>query len=82
MEKMTLAVGEKNCLDKYWGKKQLVRPFRRKEFWKCIGFILLKFIYGKKGHKLWGETPMFVGKKAQTKHSEILWEDRFEEHAL
>ena len=39
-EKMNLAVGEKNCLDDSGGKKQLVCPFRRHEFWKCIGCIL------------------------------------------
>ena len=37
MEKMNEAVGMKNCLTMGRGGKQTVRPFRSKEFWKCIG---------------------------------------------
>ena len=58
---MNLAVGDKNRLDNYGGKKRLVCTFIRKEFWKCIGRILSAVIYGKKVHKLWGETQIFVG---------------------
>ena len=71
-EKMNKAVREKNRLDKFGWKKQLVRPFRRQELWKCIGCILSEVTFGKKGHKLWGETQIFIGKKAQTKlHRDI-----------
>ena len=52
--KMNLAVGEKNRIDIYGGKKRLVRPFRRHEFWKCIGCILFMVTFGKKGHNVWG----------------------------
>ena len=65
--KTNLAVGKKNRLDKSRGKKRLFHPFRRKELWKCIGCILSEFTYGKKGHKIWGETHIFVANKAQTK---------------
>ena len=41
MTNTNLAVGEKNRIDNYGGKKRLVRPFRRHEFWKCIGYIIL-----------------------------------------
>ena len=67
MEKMNEAVGDKNRLDKSVGKKQLVHPFRRKELWKCIGCIILTFTYGNKGQNMWRETPIYFGKKAQTK---------------
>ena len=49
------------------GKKWLVRPFTRKEFYKCIGCILSEVTYVKKGHKLWSEIPKYFGKKPPTK---------------
>ena len=67
MKKMNIAVGEKNCLDNSGDEKQLVFTFRRQEFWKCIGLIISAVTYGKKLHKLWGETQLSVGNKSQTK---------------
>ena len=64
--KMNEAVGEKNHVDKYGGKKHLVFPFRRQEFWKFIGLILLEVTY-ERGHNLWGGGQFFAGNKAQTK---------------
>ena len=55
MEKMNEAFGMKNYVTVGGGRKRLVRPFKRQEFWKCIGCILSSVTYGKKGHKLWGE---------------------------
>ena len=63
--KMNLAVGDKNPLDNSGGKKRLVIPFRRHEFCTCIGCILLEVTYGNKGHKLWGETQISIGKKVR-----------------
>ena len=37
--------------------KRLVRPFRKQEFWKCIGCILLALNYRNKVHNLWSEIP-------------------------
>ena len=54
---MNEAVGMKNCVTMDGGGKRLVRPFKRQEFWKCIGCILSAVKYGKKGHKLWSEIP-------------------------
>ena len=72
MEAMNLAVGEKNRIDNYGGKKRLVCPFRRQEFCKFIGCIISVITYGKKGHKIWGETQIFVVKKAQDKlHKDV-----------
>ena len=47
--------------------KQIVCPFRMKEFWKCIGCVLLAVTYGKKVHKLQSELPKYSGKIAPTK---------------
>ena len=63
---MNLAVGEKNRIDNFMGKKRLLCPFRRQEFWKCIGFNLLTVTYGNKGKNNWRETKTYVGKKART----------------
>ena len=57
MEKMNEAVCMKNRVTKNGGGKRLVSPFKRQQFWKFIGFILLEVTYGKKGHKLWSELP-------------------------
>ena len=54
-------------VDKSGENKRLFCPFRSQEFWKCIGCIILTANYGNKGHTLWRETKIFVGKKAQTK---------------
>ena len=61
------AVGTNNCLTMTGGKRRLVRTFRRKELWKCIGCVILEFIYWKKGHKIWSEIPICFGIKAPTK---------------
>ena len=49
MAKRNLAVGENNSLDIYGGNKHLFYPFRRGEFWKFIGCIILEVTYGKRG---------------------------------
>ena len=59
MEKMNEAVCMKNRFKSNGGGKRLVRPFKRKELWKCIGCILLAVTYGNKGHKLWSEVPNY-----------------------
>ena len=52
----------KNNFTMDWGGKQLVRPFKRQEFWKYIGYILLTVTYKKKRHELWSEiTEYFCG---------------------
>ena len=62
MEKIYEAVCLKNCVTTNEGGKQLVHPFKRQNFWKCIGCILSAVTYGKKGHKLWREVPKYFGK--------------------
>ena len=57
MEKMNEAVGIKNRYMMDGGGKRVFRPFKRQEFWKCIGCILSVFTYGNKGHNLWIDTP-------------------------
>ena len=52
MSKMNEAVGMKNCFTMNGGGKKLVRPFKRQDFWKCIGCILSEVTYGKIGHRL------------------------------
>ena len=41
MEKMNEAVCINNCFTSNGGGKRPVKPFKRKEFWKCIGCIFL-----------------------------------------
>ena len=48
MVKMNEVVGMNNHIMMSVGKKCLVSPFRRQEFWKCIGCIILAFTYGNK----------------------------------
>ena len=60
---MNLAVGEKNRLDISGSNILLVHPFRRKEFWKCIGCIISAVTYGNKGHNVWGGTQVSVYKQ-------------------
>ena len=62
MEKMKKAVCTKNCVSLNGGGKRQVKKFTRKEFWKCIGCILLAVAYGKKGRKLWSELTKGFGK--------------------
>ena len=57
---MNLAVGEKNRLDLSGGKIRLVHPFRRQEFWKCIGCIISAVTNGNKGHNIWGGNQVSV----------------------
>ena len=61
-EKTNEAVVIRNRLMMNGWRKQLVRPLKRKEFWKCIGCILSEVTYGKKVHKLWSEVPKSFGK--------------------
>ena len=53
MAKINEAVGMKNRLTMGGGGKQIVRPFRRQELWKCIGCVILEVTYRKKGHTIW-----------------------------
>ena len=61
MKKMNEAVGTKNSVTMNGGGKRLAHPFKRQEFWRCIGCILSKFTYGKKGHKIWSKIPKYFG---------------------
>ena len=65
--KIDEAVDINNCYTTNGGSKRLFRPFERKEFWKCIGCILLEVTYGKKGHKLWSDRPKYSCRMAPTK---------------
>ena len=67
MSKLIEVVGMKNCLVMSGGGKLIVCPFRRQEFWKCIGCILLEVNYGKKVHNILSEIPKSFGNKASTK---------------
>ena len=67
MGKMSEAVVIKNHYTINGGGRWLVRPFKRQEFWKCIGCILSVGTYGKKGHKLWSKIPKYSGNMAPTK---------------
>ena len=62
MEKMNEAVCMKNRVSSNGGGKRQVKKFKRQEFWKCIGCILLAVTYGKKERKLWSEVPKGFGK--------------------
>ena len=64
---MNKAVVIRNRFTMNGGGKWLVRTFKRQEFWKCIGCILLEVTYGKKGHKLWSEIPKSFGRITPTK---------------
>ena len=67
MSKMKEAVGTKNHVTVGGGGKRIVRPFRRQQFCKCIGYVLSEVTYGNKGHKLWSELTKHSGKMATTK---------------
>ena len=56
------AVCMKNRFTSNGGGKLLVRPFKRQEFWKCIGCIILAVNYGNKGHNIWSEVPKCFSK--------------------
>ena len=62
IKKMNEAVCMKNRVTLNGGGKRQVKKFTRQEFWKFIGRILLAVNYGKKGHKLWSESPKGFGK--------------------
>ena len=64
--KMNEMVGINNRIMMSGGKKQLVRPVTRQEFWKFIGCILSAVTYGMKGHNLWSEIPITVVKNKTT----------------
>ena len=64
---MNETVGMKNCLMMSEENKRLVLPFRRQEFWKCIGYVLSSVTCGKKGHNIWSEIPKYFGNKTPTK---------------
>ena len=57
MAKMNEAVRMKNIFIVDGVGKRLVSPFKRQEFWKCIGCVLLAVTCDKKVHKLWRELP-------------------------
>ena len=65
--KMNEAVGIKNFVAMDGGGKWLVLTFKRQELWKCIGCILSKVTYEKKGQKLWSEIPKSFSYKAPPK---------------
>ena len=67
MEEINEAVGMNNHLTIVGGGKQIVCPFRIKELWECVGWIILAVTYGKKGHKLWSSAPKYFGINAPTK---------------
>ena len=67
MSKINEAVVMKNRVTVGEGGERIVRPFRRQEFWKCIGCVILKVTYGKKVHKLWSETPKYFVRMTPTK---------------
>ena len=76
--KINEAVDMNNSLTMGAGGRQIVCPFRRQEFWKFIGCVLLEVNYGNKGHKLWSELPKYFVNKAPTK----LWGDICENNYL
>ena len=67
MAKMNEALGMNNRVTVDGGCKQIARPFRRQEFWKCIGCLISAVTYERKGHKLWSELPKYSGKISPTK---------------
>ena len=66
MEKINEAVGMKNCVTVGGGRKRILCPFIRQQFWKGIGCVILAVTYGKKGQKLWSELPKYSGNIAPT----------------
>ena len=66
MAKMNEAVGTKNRFTMDGRGKPLARTFKRQEFCKCFGCLILAVNYGTKGHKLWSETPKYSVKMAST----------------
>ena len=48
------------------GGKRLFCPFKRQEFWKCIGCVLWEVNYGKKGHTIWSKIPKYSCRVAPT----------------
>ena len=75
---MNEAVGINNRVKMNGGGKGLVLPFKRQEFWKCIGCVLSAVTYGKKGHKLWSEIPKYFGKMENPKlQRDVSWKHRF-----
>ena len=62
-KKMNPAVGDNNSLDISRGKIRLVHPFRRQEFWKCIGCILSAVTYENKGYNICGGAQISVDKQ-------------------
>ena len=64
---MNEAVGMKNHVTVSGGGKQIVRLFRRQQFLKCIGCLILEVTYGKNGHNIWSEIPKTYGNMVLTK---------------
>ena len=54
---MNEVVGMKNHLTMDGGKKRLFCPFRRQDFWKCIGCIISAVTYRNKRHTIRIEIP-------------------------
>ena len=61
--KTNQVVGEKNRLDTSVGRKRLVHPFTRNEFWKYIGRIISAVKFRVKRYWLWGKPEASVSKK-------------------
>ena len=68
---MNEMVGTKNPCMMSGGKKRLVCPFTRQDFWKCIGLILLVVTHGKKGHKILSEIQYFLVRIHQLNYKEM-----------
>ena len=67
MEKVNEVVVVRNNFIVNGGGKRLVCPFKRQEFWKRIGCILLEVTDGKKGNTIWSEIPKASCSMAPTK---------------
>ena len=73
MEEMNEAIGTNNRLTMDGGNKELARTFRRRDFWKYIGFVLSEVNYRKKRHNIWSKVPKYFGNKAPTKLQRDVW---------
>ena len=66
------AVGNVNKFEKQVGKKWVVWRFLKKEFWKCIGFIILSVNYGTKQFTLWERIMNLTTRRLNIKPKKIL----------
>ena len=67
MAKIDEGVGMNNHFTMDGGGKLLVRTFKRKDFFKCIFFVVLAVNYGKKVHKTFSEILKIYFRMAPTK---------------